>query len=226
MGYNEHGGGCGVTVIAKISAVGSKYLLTDPGRFNITKFGLADDEVNYGLWNTNHADGTTKYGERIESLPTLEPISNSYLQCKYWLLTGVDRGIIRLPYFQFSPSEITLKYGDSKIPMTIEILQGNHTDCEIEIKDGEFFTLSSTSGMREIDKDPLVHTDWTVDAQFLGNLTQTYRSHTSATYTWRASRNTTGVHQRSIVTFTLLDSNIKAEISVTVHDNSTITLQG
>ena len=224
MGYMENGGT--ITVNAKISAVGSKYLLTDPGRFNITKFGLADDEVNYSLWNTSHADGTTKYGERIESLPTLEPISNSYLQCKYWLLTGVDRGIIRLPYIRFSPSEITLKYGDSKIPMTIEILQGNHTDCEIEIKDGEYFTLSSTSGMREIDTNPLVHSDWTSPAGFLGNLTQTYRSHTSATYTFRASRNTTGVHQRSVVTFTLLDSNIKAELPITIWDNSTITLKG
>ena len=98
--------------------------------------------------------------------------------------------------------------------------------CEIEIKDGEFFTLSSTAGMREVDKNSLVHSNWSVDAGFLGNLTQTYISHTSATFTWRASRNTTGVEQRSIVTFTLLDSNIKAEVPVTFWDNSTITLQG
>ena len=31
--------------------------------FNITKFALGDDEVDYSLWNVTHPDGTDYYAE-------------------------------------------------------------------------------------------------------------------------------------------------------------------
>ena len=45
MGFQNKTGS--ITVTAKLTDVGKKYLLTDPSRFNITKFSPFDDEVDY-----------------------------------------------------------------------------------------------------------------------------------------------------------------------------------
>ena len=43
--------------------------------FNPTQFALADDEIDYSLWNPNHPLGSNYYGELIDNMPILEAIS-------------------------------------------------------------------------------------------------------------------------------------------------------
>ena len=54
---------------------------------NIDKFALADDEVDYALWDTSHTNGTDYYGAVIENLPFLEPFDDPDTIMKYKLVT-------------------------------------------------------------------------------------------------------------------------------------------
>ena len=55
MGFQPDVGA--TVVVAKLTDLGTKYLLTDPDRFIIKKFAAYDDEIDYGLWNEDHANG-------------------------------------------------------------------------------------------------------------------------------------------------------------------------
>jgi len=53
-----------------------KAILTNKGReklaqgqFNVSHFALADDEIDYTLWDTAHPSGSDYYGTVIENLP-------------------------------------------------------------------------------------------------------------------------------------------------------------
>ena len=70
-----------------------KAVLTNKGReklaqgdFNVTHFALADDEIDYTLWNTAHPSGSDYYGTVIENLPLLEPVPNETSVMRYKLL--------------------------------------------------------------------------------------------------------------------------------------------
>mgnify|MGYP001276444610 CR=1 FL=1 len=73
-------------------------VLTDIGRkrmadgmFKITRFGLGDDEINYGQYNPSHASGSAYYDLEIMQTPVLEAVTsinsniNKY-NIKYFLL--------------------------------------------------------------------------------------------------------------------------------------------
>ena len=74
MGYLDN---TSVTVDAILTKKGREYLASGRGNFEITQFALADDEVDYTLWNTAHSLGSDYYGEIIENMV----ITNSSILC-------------------------------------------------------------------------------------------------------------------------------------------------
>ena len=64
--------------------------LAQTGQLNITKFALADDEVDYALWDPSHPNGTNSYGTVIENMPVLEPVQDQSLSLRYKLVTRAD----------------------------------------------------------------------------------------------------------------------------------------
>lgn len=80
-----------ITVDAILTNRGRE-LLADrvAGNFRITKFALADDEVNYRLYNTAHPLGDKYYGNIIESMPVLEATPDESQLLKYKLITVSD----------------------------------------------------------------------------------------------------------------------------------------
>lgn len=69
-------------------------VLTDTGRkrmaegtFNITKFALGDEEIDYSLYNYNHPSGTPFYDIDIMSTPILEASTDNAAGLKTKLLT-------------------------------------------------------------------------------------------------------------------------------------------
>lgn len=56
-------------------------------QFEITKFALADDEVDYRLYNSAHPLGTNAAGRIIEKMPVLEASTDDTLVMKYKLVT-------------------------------------------------------------------------------------------------------------------------------------------
>lgn len=121
MGYLDNSV---VTVDAILTTKGRQLLAQ--GNFNITQFALADDEIDYTLYNPNHPSGSAYYGEAIENMPLLEAVPQETQMMKYKLVT-LPRGTARLPILDLGYTSITLKQGAnlSITPQTLNYLGGN-----------------------------------------------------------------------------------------------------
>tara|TARA_X000001382_G_scaffold123900_2_gene108043 strand:+ start:1789 stop:2460 length:672 start_codon:yes stop_codon:yes gene_type:complete len=64
-----------ITVDAILTKRGRE-ILSQGGNFNITKFALSDEEVDYTLYDVTHPDGTDSYGAVIENMSLLEGAPN------------------------------------------------------------------------------------------------------------------------------------------------------
>ena len=76
-----------VTVDAILTKKGRELLAQGTNAFNITKFAVADDEVDYSLWDVTHPNGTDYYGTVIENMPLLEAFPDENHVMKYKLIT-------------------------------------------------------------------------------------------------------------------------------------------
>ena len=101
-----------VTVDAILTTKGRELLARNDGSFRITQFGLADDEIDYTLYNPNHPSGSAYYGEAIQNMPLLEAFPQDGQMMKYKLVT-LPRGTAKLPILDLGYSSITLKQGVS-----------------------------------------------------------------------------------------------------------------
>jgi len=91
---------------AVLTKKGRQYLAKSGGEFNITKFALADDEIDYTLWDTAHPKGNDYFGAVIESTPMLEPCVDPEVVMKYKLFT-MPVGTKALPYIaNVTPSSL------------------------------------------------------------------------------------------------------------------------
>ena len=119
-----------VTVDAILTKKGRELLAKNDGSFRITQFALADDEIDYTLYNPTHPSGSTFYGEAIENMPLLEAFPIETQIMKYKLAT-LPRGTAKLPVLDLGYSAITLKQGASLAitPQTLNFL-GNATAFE------------------------------------------------------------------------------------------------
>jgi hypothetical protein len=91
---------------AVLTKKGKQYLAKSDGKFNITKFALSDDEIDYTLWDTAHPKGTDYFGAVIESTPMLEPCVDPEVVMKYRLFT-MPVGTKALPYINnVTPSSL------------------------------------------------------------------------------------------------------------------------
>ena len=115
-----------VTVDAILTTKGRQLLAQNDGSFRITQFALADDEVNYTLYNPSHPSGSAYYGEAIQNMPLLEAFPQETQIMKYKLVT-LPRGTAKLPILDLGYSAIVIKQGASLAitPQTLNYLGGN-----------------------------------------------------------------------------------------------------
>jgi hypothetical protein len=124
-----------ITVDAILTNRGRELLSqgTGTGNFQITKFAVADDEVDYGLYNTAHPLGSNYYGAIIENMPVLEatPDETQIMRYKLVTITGEDLtrfGNVVIPQIRSGnagvtqASTVTLYYssttGEGELPLT------------------------------------------------------------------------------------------------------------
>jgi len=119
-----------VTIDAILTKKGRETLAKNDGSFRITQFSLADDEIDYTLYNPTHPSGSSFYGEAIDNMPLLEAFPNESQIMKYQLTT-LPRGTAKLPVLDLGFSAITLKQGASLAitPQTLSYL-GNASTFE------------------------------------------------------------------------------------------------
>lgn len=117
-----------VTVDAILTKKGRELLARGDGSFKITQFALADDEIDYTLYNPDHPQGSAYYGEAIEAMPLLEAFPDETQIMKY-KLTTLPRGTAKLPILDVGYAAIRLKQGASLAitPQTLNYLGSSQT---------------------------------------------------------------------------------------------------
>ena len=117
-----------VTVDAILTTKGRELLAQNNGNFRITQFALADDEIDYTLYNPTHPSGSAYYGQAIENMPLLEAFPEETQIMKY-MLTTLPRGTARMPILNI-PASIVIKQGASQAitPQTLNYQGGNQTE--------------------------------------------------------------------------------------------------
>ncbi len=118
-----------VTVDAILTKKGRELLAKGRNNFNITQFALADDEIDYDLWNPDHPLGTEYYGTIIENMPIVEAIPDETQMLKYKLIT-LPKKTTKIPVVNVGNTSITLSAeGDIAVisPNTSNFTGGNAT---------------------------------------------------------------------------------------------------
>ena len=109
MGYLDN---TQVIVDAVLTKRGRELLARNDGSFRITQFALADDEIDYSLYNEFHPNGSQFAGEAIENGTLLEafPDENNIMIHK---LVTLPRGTTKLPIVTANISKIQLSLGST-----------------------------------------------------------------------------------------------------------------
>ena len=119
-----------VTVDAILTKKGRELLAQGTEAFNITKFALADDEVNYNLFDVTHPNGSDFFGKVIENMPLLEAIPDENHVMRYKLVT-LPKTTQVMPIIGVSPASVTFPAGGGGINSTGVVVVGttdNATD--------------------------------------------------------------------------------------------------
>lgn len=95
-----------ITVTAILTKKGRE-LIAKSGNLNITSFALADDEIDYNLYQANHPLGSAYYDLAIRNTPIMEPFSDESQLMKYKLVT-LPAGVTAIPVISVAQSSISV----------------------------------------------------------------------------------------------------------------------
>jgi hypothetical protein len=118
-----------ITVDAILTKKGRELLARGKDEFKITQFALADDEIDYDLWNPAHPLGSDYYGVIIENLPLVEATADESNVMRYKLVT-LPKKTARIPVISVPQSSITLTSPGQVFvitPTTTNFASGNAT---------------------------------------------------------------------------------------------------
>jgi len=118
-----------ITVDAILTKKGRELLARGRDEFQITQFALADDEIDYDLWNPAHPLGSDYYGIIIENMPLVEATADESNSMRYKLLT-LPKRTSRIPVISVAQSSITLTSPGQNFvitPTTTNFTSGNAT---------------------------------------------------------------------------------------------------
>lgn len=90
---------------AVLTDTGRLRLAKGDGSFNITKFALGDDEINYELYDKNNASGSAYYDIEILQTPVLEAFTNNTSLLKSKLLSISRTNLLYLPEIRNNATE-------------------------------------------------------------------------------------------------------------------------
>lgn len=93
-----------ITVDAVLTKKGRE-LLAKNGNLNITSFALADDEIDYTLYEPNHPNGSAFYDIALRNTPVFEPLTDETQTMKYKLVT-LNQGVTAIPVITIAQDKI------------------------------------------------------------------------------------------------------------------------
>jgi hypothetical protein len=95
-----------ITVDAILTKKGRELLARGQNEFKITKFALADDEVDYNLYDTSHPNGSNFYSAVIENMPLVEAFVDENQLMRY-KLTTLPKETNKLPILELPSPSLT-----------------------------------------------------------------------------------------------------------------------
>jgi hypothetical protein len=193
-----------VTVDAILTTKGRQLLAQNDGSFRITQFALADDEVDYTLYNPTQPSGSAYYGEAIQNMPLLEAFPLETQVMKYKLVT-LPRGTAKMPILDLGYSAIVIKQGANLAltPQTLNYTGGNQVETS-----GYTFTISDVRLFSTFEAVG-INTP-TVQALNVTNATTTLGTSVSRTVVG------TTLNMRATTINTLFGSNSQLQATLTV----------
>jgi len=82
---------------AVLTDTGRMRLAKGDGSFRIVKFALGDDEINYELFNKDHASGSAYYDLEVMQTPVLEAFTDNAASMKSKLVSIPRNNLLYLP---------------------------------------------------------------------------------------------------------------------------------
>ena len=146
MGYLNNSS---ITIDAILTKKGRELLARGRDEFKITQFALADDEIDYDLYNTEHPNGTAFYGAAIENMPILEALPDETQMMKYKLVT-LPKGTARIPVVAVAQNAISLQANQTTVlrPDTVNFSGGNRQfGYTVILSDSDVAELRVTQGL-------------------------------------------------------------------------------
>ena len=104
MGFLDNSGD--IILDAVLTDTGRFRLAKGDGSFRIAKFGLGDDEIDYNLYNKNHASGSAYYDLEILQTPVLEAFTDNAASMRSKLITIPRTNLLFLPVMLLNEKDV------------------------------------------------------------------------------------------------------------------------
>ena len=121
---------------AVLTDTGRMRLARGDGSFKIVKFALGDDEINYELYNKNHASGSAYYDLEILQTPVLEAFTDNAASMKSKLVSIPRNNLLYLPVLKLNEvydTTATAKHTSGFFLVAVD----SDTETELEVNTSE-----------------------------------------------------------------------------------------
>ena len=100
MGFLDNSGD--IILDAVLTDTGRMRLAKGDGSFKIQKFALGDDEIDYNLYDKNHASGSAYYDLEILQTPVLEAFTNNTSTMNSKIISIPNSNLLYLPVIELN----------------------------------------------------------------------------------------------------------------------------
>jgi len=90
---------------AVLTDTGRMRLAQGNGSFKISKFALGDDEINYTLYNKDHASGSAYFDLEVMQTPVLEAFTNNTSNLKTKLISISRTNVLYMPILKLNEND-------------------------------------------------------------------------------------------------------------------------
>jgi hypothetical protein len=104
MAYLDNSGD--IILDAVLTDTGRMRLAQGDGSFKITKFALGDDEINYALYNKNHASGSAYYDLEVLQTPVFEAFTNNTSNLNSKLMSMSRTNVLYMPTLKINKENL------------------------------------------------------------------------------------------------------------------------
>jgi len=116
MGFLNNSGD--IILDAVLTDDGRKRLSKGDGTFNIVRFALGDDEIDYGQWDGSNANGSAYYDLNILQTPILEAFTNNGSSMKSKLVSYSSTDILYLPIMMLNTNSVLQGFSTNNTTLT------------------------------------------------------------------------------------------------------------